>query len=93
MAEACGHTTADTDVLVEALCDVLRRAGTELDAIAVPSFGTFKTVKYDEEIRPDLSTGRNMLLPPEIKLEFTPSAVLMRKISQVDEVISNSDEQ
>lgn len=92
VAEATGRTSSDTDALIEALAVVLRRAGSDLDAVAVPSFGTFAAVKYDEEIQQDLSTGQNILLPPEIKLEFNPSAALMRKISPADKVIPDSSE-
>lgn len=92
LAESTGQSTADTDALIDALSVVLRRVGSDLDAVAVPSFGTFNVVKYDEEISRDLSTGRSMLMPPEIKLEFTPSAALMRKIAPSDKVIPDTSE-
>lgn len=63
LSEATGHTLADTDTLVEAFAAVLRSCGTELDAVAVPSFGTFTTDKHDEEIRTDAATGRRTLVP------------------------------
>lgn len=89
LSEATGHTLADTDTLVEAFAAVLRGCGTELDAVAVPSFGTFTTEKHDEEIRTDAATGRRTLFPPEIRMDFTPGAVLLRKLSPVQEVIRN----
>lgn len=89
LSEATGHTLADTDTLVEAFAAVLRSCSTELDAVAVPSFGTFTTEKHDEEIRTDAATGRRTLFPPEIRMHFTPGAVLLRKLSPVQEVIRN----
>lgn len=70
----------DTDELTRHLADIIRQAATNLDSVAIPSFGTFTPVKRDEEITTDLSTGRRMLLPPQITLEFTPAAMLRKKI-------------
>lgn len=69
------------DNMPKHLAEVIRQALTELDSVAVPSFGTFTPVKRDEEIITDLSTGRRMLLPPQITLEFTPAAMLRKHLS------------
>lgn len=52
-----------------------------MDSIAIPGFGTFEPVKEDERIQNDLSTGKRLLLPPEITVQFKSSALLRRKIS------------
>ncbi len=87
LSERTGANANDIDALTEALSAVMRRAFTDLDAVAIPAFGTFTPVKHDEEISTDLSTGNRMLLPPEIRLEFTPGANLLRRLGDVDEVI------
>ena len=66
---------------------MLQRAFADMDSVAVPAFGTFTPVKHNEEESVDLSTGRRMLLPPEIRLEFAPSAAMLRRLGDVDEVI------
>ncbi len=64
LVDRTGRSQADIDALVEGLSVVLRQHGAELDAVAVPTFGTFSPVKHDEVVSEDLSTGKRMLLPP-----------------------------
>jgi nucleoid DNA-binding protein len=47
----------------------------------LPSFGSFSTVKHDESIITDISTGKHMLMPPCIEVEFTPSNILNKHIA------------
>ncbi len=70
----------DIDALVEGLAVVLRDSCAELDSVAIPTFGTFVPVKHKEEIVSDLSTGRKMLLPPEIKIDFQPGGLLQKRL-------------
>lgn len=67
--------------LTEHLAAIIRRAAMNMDSVAIPSFGTFTPVKHDEEITTDLSTGKRMLLPPQITLEFTPATLLRKKLT------------
>lgn len=90
ICEQTGRTAADVDALTEGLSLILQQTGAELDAVAVPTFGTFRPVKHNETISEDLSTGKRMLLPPEIVMEFEPSASLLRRINPVDEVIGGN---
>ncbi|MCM1035900.1 MAG: HU family DNA-binding protein [Bacteroides sp.] len=64
------------------LAEIIRSTAAELDSVAIPSFGTFIARKRDEEIVDDLSSGRRMLLPPQITLEFVPAAKLRKNLSQ-----------
>ena len=47
MTERTGRSQSDIDALVEGLSVVLQQTGAELDAVAVPTFGTFSAVKHD----------------------------------------------
>lgn len=87
LVDETGRSAADIDALIEGLTMLIGQAAADLDAVAVPSFGTFTPVKHEEEIRTDLSTGRRLLLPPQITLEFTPAAALMRKLSPTQDII------
>lgn len=87
LSERTGRSLDDIDALVEGLSEVLQQFGSDLDAVAIPTFGTFNPVKHDEEVCRDLSTGKRMLLPPEIVMEFTPSASLLRRLNPVDKVL------
>ncbi|RXI24233.1 MAG: hypothetical protein C7K11_01980 [Candidatus Amulumruptor caecigallinarius] len=52
------------------------------DSVALPGFGTFVTVKEDERIDRDLSTGRQVLLPPHLSMEFKGSSSLLKAINK-----------
>ena len=71
----------DSTKLSMCLADILRQAAIDLDPVAVPSFGTFVPEKHDEEVVTDLSTGRRMLLPPQVNLTFVPAAMLRKKLT------------
>lgn len=87
LCERTGRSSADIEALEEGLAMVIRQSCADLDSVAVPSFGTFRAVKHKEEIVNDLSTGKRMLLPPEISVEFTPSTSLLNHINPAGEVI------
>lgn len=67
--------------MVDAFASVLRESARTLSTVAVPSFGNFVTVKADEEVITDRSTGRRMLLPPQVSVEFHPAAMLRKKLN------------
>lgn len=67
--------------LTEHLAAIIRRTAIDMDSVAIPSFGTFTPVKHDEEVTTDLSTGKRMLLPPQITLEFSPASLLRKKLT------------
>lgn len=80
IAQKLGLTHSEIDALVEGLGIALCRNCAELDSTAVPTFGTFAPQKHPEEIITDLSTGRKMLVPPEITIEFRPAAMLTKRL-------------
>ena len=82
LCERLGRNSADIDALVEGLSIVLRQSCAELDSVAVPTFGTFAPRKHAETIVDDLSTGKKMLVPPEISIEFRPGAMLLKRLRQ-----------
>lgn len=82
MSKRLNRDKAEVSTLVEGLAVVLREAGSDLDSIAVPGFGTFKSVKTEEKIVADEATGERTLLPPSITMEFQTSIVLRKKLSR-----------
>lgn len=80
LAERLGRPVSDIEALTEGLAMVIRQSGAEVDSVAIPTFGTFVATKHDESVTTDLSTGRKMLLPPEIRLEFKPGAMLLKRL-------------
>ena len=70
----------DVDALTDGLALIIRESCAELDNVAIPTFGTFVPVKHKEEVVNDLSTGRKLLVPPEITLEFHPGSMLQKRL-------------
>ena len=66
--------------LIEAFAATLCSCATTMTVVAVPSFGSFVPTKADEEIITDRSTGRRLLLPPQITVEFHAAAKLRKSV-------------
>ncbi len=81
LSEITGSSEADVDVLVEGLAAIIGDRCADLDAVAIPTFGTFRGIKHLETETRDLSTGKRLLLPPEIKIEFEAAAMLRRTVT------------
>lgn len=73
----------DVNALLEGLHQALRTHAAELDSVALPGFGTFAAVKHPEQIVTDRSTGKRMLLPPEVQLTFTPATKLRSNVEKL----------
>lgn len=82
LSKKIGRESKDINSLLEALISTIKDNSSNLDSIAVPGFGKFITIKEDEKIITDLSSGKRLLLPPQIVLNFEPSGVLRKKISE-----------
>lgn len=82
MSKRLNREAAEVSTLVEGLALVLREAGSDLDSVAVPGFGTFKSVKAEEKVITEETTGERTLLPPSITMEFQTSIVLRKKLSK-----------
>ncbi len=80
LADSLGYKSADVDALVEGLAIVLRQSCGDLDSVAIPTFGTFATKKHAEEVVTDLATGKKILVPPEISVDFRPGAMLTKRL-------------
>lgn len=63
--------------------DIVREECGNENNIAIPGFGTFAGLKHDESVVRNLASGRNMLLPPSIELQFKPGGMLRKKIKEV----------
>lgn len=80
VAERLGRPVADVDALTKGLGTVVRQCMADMDTVAVPTFGTFAAKVHPDCISTDLSTGRSLLLPPEVNIEFTPGGMLLKKL-------------
>lgn len=80
LSDHIGRDKKSTQALLEAMRSALIQAGSELKTVAIPGFGTFTPQKRLEQVSHDFSTGRTVLLPPEVVIEFSPASKL-RKIA------------
>ena len=80
LAQRLGLDVKATAEMIDAFAGVLRRSAVSMSPVAVPSFGTFEPVKVDEEIVTDHVSGKRMLLPPQVSIEFQPAAMLRKKL-------------
>lgn len=80
LSRRLGRETKDINALIEGLAAIIKEKCGNMDAIAIPGFGMFEATKQEEQITTDLSSGKRLLLPPEISLRFTSSAILRKKL-------------
>lgn len=82
LSKRLNREPAEISALAEGLSLVFREAGADIDSIAIPGFGTFKSAKTEEHVVTDEATGERTLLPPAIVMEFQPSIVLRKKLTK-----------
>lgn len=66
--------------LIEGFSGIVKEQCAAEGKVAIPGFGTFAGVKHDETISRDLSSGKQILLPPSIEVEFTAGSRLKKSI-------------
>lgn len=64
-----------------AMAEILKSYCRDMDAVAVPGFGTFTPIKHDESIQTD-SEGKRFLTPPSISVTFKSSVVLRKSLGK-----------
>ncbi|MDE5978677.1 MAG: HU family DNA-binding protein, partial [Muribaculaceae bacterium] len=82
MAKRLNLETSTAEKLLEGFVGVIGEECGNLNRLALPSLGSFQGIKREETVVRDLSTGRRVLLPPAIELEFTPAGRLKKGISE-----------
>lgn len=80
IATSAGIDSATASALTAAFVEALREHCSSLRTVALPRLGTFAGVKHEEAVTVDPSTGRRMLTPPRIDIEFTPSQALKNAV-------------
>lgn len=78
-------TKCATD-MVTAFASVIREKAADLDTVTVPGFGNFVAIKKAERIETDPATGRQMLMPPQITIEFVAGRALKKRLSNEQNV-------
>lgn len=77
------HMDCDTNCvsdLMTAFTSVVREKISDLDTIAIPGFGNFVSIKRLERIETNPTTGKQMLYPPKITVEFVAGSILKKQL-------------
>lgn len=80
LARKTGYTQEDTRKLVRTFVDELGKNFEKGEAVMIPGFGTFDVKKRLERTLVNPATGKRMLVPPKIVLNFKPVASIKEKL-------------
>ena len=70
----------DVNSLLSGFINVLKDSLSNLDIIAIPGFGEFEAFRKEEYISVDDATGKKVLYPPCIEVNFNASSLLKKKM-------------
>ena len=82
LAKKINRDNKDVSIMLNSLSQVFRENLINLDSIAIPGFGEFYTIKEDEIITIDSTSKKRVLIPPQIKILFTPSTILKKRLTE-----------
>ena len=76
-----GKSEKDVAQRIDTAARILRNFCKEMDAVAVPGFGTFQPIKENEIIVKD-ADGKRTLMPPSIEVNFKSSVILRKALGK-----------
>ena len=74
--------TKETQRIVNSMVDSMATLRDEGNEIGVAGFGTFEVKKKNERIIVHPSTGKKMLVPPKLALNFKQSNILKSQVKE-----------
>ena len=80
LSQATGTDIDVTGKMVATFVESLKKHCAEGDAVAIPGFGTFQTVRAPEYISETYQPGKRYMMPPEVKITLKASVVLRKKL-------------
>lgn len=80
LSQKLNRNESDVTTLLECMIRAIKDYSSDLDSVAIPGFGTFKTEKSDEYLARNNETGERTLYPPKIEISFQPSIVMRKKL-------------
>ena len=85
IAEKTGATKVDVDAIFTATFDTIAEALTKQDKVAVPKFGNFATKIREERKGRNPSTGKEMIIPRSVVVNF-------KLVIQLKEAVNSKSE-
>lgn len=80
IAQSLDKSREEISEMADMLCSIICDSIKDGDAVAIPSVGTFETKLRTERIAVHPSSGKKLLVPPKLSVNFKPSALLKQKI-------------
>lgn len=74
------YNSEEASLLLKEFVCAVRGFCNDLDAVAIPGFGTFQPIKTDEYITTNETTGKRTLMPPVVEVTLKSSVVLRKKL-------------
>lgn len=81
-ASKAAVSESEAAAMIDALTETLIDACRDDDTVSVPRFGSFAAETEEEHIETDHATGRRMLIPPAIRLKFSPGGALRAAVAK-----------
>lgn len=81
LAKKLNLTPEDVGELISSLCESLGECGANLDQVNVPGFGTFEPRKRNERVSVHPASGKRLLIPPKIVLNFKSTSSLKQRVN------------
>lgn len=82
LAKKMNRDPKDVNSLLEGFSQILKESLSNLETVAIPGFGEFVAIKEDETITIDHSTGKRLLLPPQITVSFKASSIMRKRLAE-----------
>ncbi|MBD5209363.1 MAG: HU family DNA-binding protein [Bacteroidales bacterium] len=83
LAESMNKNQEEIDSMINSMISVIKDSVCELDSVSFPGFGAFEPKKRQERISVNPATGKRMLIPPKIILNFRPSVMLRQRVRNI----------
>ncbi|PTL32604.1 HU family DNA-binding protein [Prevotella sp. oral taxon 376] len=85
LSQRSGYTQADTQKLISTIIDEMGRNFDEGNSVSFSHFGTFEVRKRLERMVINPSTGKRMLVPPKLVLNFKPNIYIKDKLKNKEQ--------
>ena len=82
LAQRSGYSQDNVQHYVRSLVDAIAELFDEGESVMLPGFGTFEVRKRLERVVVNPSTGKRMMVPPKLVLNFRPVAAVKDQLKK-----------
>lgn len=81
-----GKNKNEVENMLENFCHIITERCQQMDSIVIQGMGTFEARKKMERISVNPATGKRMLIPPKIVLNFKPNNAIKSSLKERKEL-------